>query len=83
MLLVGLENCPGCKTIHETHPEVSYVTLPRNYVNVTKDIQGIYDAVNRLNVTKFPVLMNDSLTAVLPLETIDPLLKGYNEDEGE
>ena len=80
MTLIGLMDCSGCKIIHQTHPEVAYVALPRNYLRVTKDIKHFYDAVNMLRVTKFPVLLNDSLTAVLPLSTIDPKLKGYNEE---
>lgn len=80
MTLIGLQNCVGCKTIHESHPEVSYIVLPRSYLNVTKDIQRIYDAISALRVTKFPVLINDSLTALLPLETIDIKLKGYHDE---
>jgi len=80
MLLCGLANCPGCKTIHETHPEIPYVVIPRDRRDVTRDIQPIYDAVSALRIIKFPVLLNDSLTSTLPLETIDKKLKGYNDE---
>lgn len=79
-ILVGLESCPGCKIIHEAHPEVQYVVVPRTSANADKDVFEVKKALGRLGVTKFPVLLDDSMQAIIPLEKLDPKLKGYNED---
>ena len=75
MLLVGLENCPGCKIIHEKHPEIPYVVVPRQSANADKDIYEVKKALGRLGIHEFPVLLNNDMTEVLPLSTIDPKLK--------
>ena len=75
MLLVGLENCPGCKIIHEKHPEISYVVIPRQAGNSDKDVFEVKKAIGRLGIQEFPVLLNDAMNKVLPLSLIDPNLK--------
>lgn len=71
MILVGLENCASCKIIHENHPEVSYVVLPRQAANSDKDVFEIKKAIGKLGVRDFPVLVNDAITKVLPLSLIN------------
>ena len=79
MKLIGLEDCPGCKIIKEAHPEVDYIEVPRiGACAKSKELCDIKKLLNTLNLTKFPILMNDELTEVLSLETLDPRLKGYN-----
>jgi len=75
MILVGLERCPGCKIIHEKHPEIPYVEVPRISANADKDVFEVKKALGRLGITEFPVLLNDSMNKVLPLKLIDPNLK--------
>lgn len=75
MILVGLENCPGCKIIHEKHPEVPYVVVPRQVADADKDVFEVKKAVGRLGIDKFPVLLSDALNEVLPLSLIDPTLE--------
>ena len=74
MLLVGLESCPGCKIIHEKHPEVPYIEVPRRAANADRDIMEVKKAVGLLGVKVFPVLLNDALNGILPLSLIDPKL---------
>lgn len=74
MLLVGLENCKPCKIIHEKYPEIPFVEVPRQAANADKDVFEVKKALGRLGINEFPVLLNDSLTTVLPLSLIDPKL---------
>ena len=80
MILVGLEDCEGCKIIHAKHPEVQYVVVPRKIESCDRDILEIKRAMFRLGVKMFPVLVDDGLTQIIPLEVIDPELKDYNKD---
>lgn len=75
MILVGLENCPGCKIVHAKFPNVPYVEVPRSSANADKDVFEVKKAMGRLGITEFPVLINDDMTEVLPLEILDPNLK--------
>ena len=75
MLLVGLENCPGCKIIHEKYPEIPFVEIPRQAANANKDVFEVKKAIGKLGVTTFPVLLNDAMNRLLPLLLIDPNLK--------
>jgi len=75
MLLVGLENCQGCKILHEKYPEIPFVEVPRKAANSNKDVFEVKKALGLLGVTEFPVLLNDALNTVLPLSLIDPNLK--------
>ena len=75
MLLVGLQNCPGCKILHEKHPEISYVEVPRIAANADMDVFEVKKAIGLLGITHFPVLLNDALTEVIPLSIIEPKLK--------
>ena len=75
MLLVGLQDCPGCKLIHEKYPKVPYVEVPRLVENAHKDVFEVKKAIGRLGVTEFPVLINDAMNRILSLSLIDPSLK--------
>ena len=75
MILVGLENCKGCKIMHEKHPEIPYVVVPRRAANADKDVFEVKKALGRLGIKEFPVLLNDALNRVLPLSLIDPDIK--------
>jgi len=70
MLLVGLQNCAGCREMHEKHPELSYIEIPRRVEFADRDIYPIKIAIGRLGIKEFPVILNDSLTSVLPFSTI-------------
>lgn len=69
MIIVGLESCPGCKLIHEKHPNIPYIELPRSG-EVTKDMVTLRDIISKLNITEFPVILNDGLNRVLPLSIL-------------
>ena len=75
MLLVGLENCPGCKILHSKYPEIPYVELPKMAANSDKDTFEVKKAIGLLGITDFPVLVNDAITKTLPLTLIDPNIK--------
>lgn len=71
MLLITLENCPGCHIFQEAHPELPVIELPRNRLKddeQTKTIRGVLD---KLNLHEFPVILNDNLTANIPLHIVD------------
>ena len=71
MIIVGLENCPGCKIIHDKYPNIPFVEVPRHAANANKDIFEIKKAIGRLGIMEFPVLLNDALNIVLPLTILE------------
>ena len=75
MVLIGLENCKGCHILHDKYPDFPYIEVPRKIENADKDTYEIKKALARLGVREFPVLLNDSMTQVLPLSLIDKDLK--------
>lgn len=80
MVLIGLENCEGCHIIHGKYPEIPFIEVPRKTEHCDKTMIEVKRALYRHGIDKFPVLMNDDLTVVLPLETINPELAGYHDD---
>lgn len=72
MLLVLLENCPGCDVIREKRPDIPYVVVPRRVEKADKDTFEVKKALGRLGVNEFPVLLNNDMTQVLPMTLIDP-----------
>lgn len=71
MLLVGLENCKACEIMHEKHPNVPFVEVPRHVANADKDVYEVKKALGRLGLNKFPILLNDDMTQALPLSLLD------------
>jgi len=70
MIVIGLSDCPGCEIFHAKHPELPFVEMPRK-IGVTKDLQPIKKALGRLGVTEFPVILDDMLSQVIPMEEVD------------
>ena len=71
MILIGLQNCEPCMEMHKKHPNVSFVEIPRHVCNADKDLYKIKTAIGRFGINEFPVLMNDSLTKVLPMNILE------------
>jgi hypothetical protein len=71
MILVGLENCKPCIELHEKHPQIPFVVIPRHAAAADKDIYEIMKAIGLLGVTEFPVLLNDALNRLLPLTLLE------------
>jgi hypothetical protein len=71
MILVGLENCNCCTVLHNKHPEVPYVVVPRDPAESNMDVFEVTKAISILGVAKYPVLLNDALNRVLPMSLIN------------
>ena len=71
MLLVSLEDCPGCNMFKMQHPEIPFIELPRNEKHDNEQSKTIRAIVKRLNVFAYPVLLTDELNAIIPLNTVD------------
>ena len=71
MIIVGLEKCAPCKEFKAKHPNVRYIEVPRQ---AGEDIQSLNmkKRLTQLGVTEFPVILNDGMTKVLPLSSLDP-----------
>jgi hypothetical protein len=70
MLIVGLEHCAPCKEFRAKHPNIRYIEVPRQ---AREDIQArnMKKRLTQLGVTEFPVILNDGMTKVLPLSSLD------------
>lgn len=73
MIIVGLSDCPGCKLIHEKYPEVLYKELPRVVAEGDTQSMNLKKRMGQLGVTEFPVVLNDGMTKVLPLEMLESI----------
>ena len=71
MILIGLENCPGCKIVKEKYPNLPYKELPRKVNEGDTQSMNLKKRMGQLNVTEFPVLLNDGMTKVLPLTLLE------------
>lgn len=66
MIIVGLEDCPTCKTVKRQLDDIPYVELPRGNCATSGQIQQIKRALGKLNPSgNFPVILNDSLTKIV------------------
>jgi hypothetical protein len=72
MILIGLENCPGCKIIKEKHPELRYIEVPRNTEGADSQILNIKKRLAQLKIHEFPALLNDGMTKQIALSVIEP-----------
>jgi hypothetical protein len=75
MLLVMLQDCPGCELYHEKNPHLPSVIIPLIQADDTADLIPIRTALTQLGINKFPVVLNDSLTMTIPLSVVDPSCK--------
>jgi len=71
MILIGLENCEGCKLIHARHMELTYLEVPRN---ATPENNNIKKILAELNLSEYPMLFEDDLKTLIPLKVIEPNL---------
>jgi len=72
MILIGLENCPGCKIIKDKHPELRYIEVPRSTQGADRQVVNIKKRLGQLKVHEFPALLNDGMTKSIPLSVIEP-----------
>ena len=72
MILVGLEDCCGCKLFRTKHPELRYIELPLNEKQDTPHTKALRANLARLKLDKFPILLNDGMTKQIDIKTIDP-----------
>lgn len=75
MIIIGLENCPGCKLVKEKYPDVLYKELPRKVTEGDIQSMNLKKRMTALGVTEFPVVLNDGMTKVLPLEMLESVKK--------
>ena len=80
MYIISLENCPGCNIFKQRHPELQVIQIPRNSTHMSKDLLPVKKALYRLGVKEFPVILNNSFTAVIPLKEVDPEFAKSMED---
>ena len=71
MIIIGLENCPGCKIVKEKYPDILYKELPRKVDKDDTNSMNLKKRMGQLGVTEFPVVLNDGMTKVLPLEMLE------------
>jgi hypothetical protein len=66
MLIIGIENCNNCTTLHNQHPNTPYIILPQNSSG-NHQIQNIKKRLHILGVKEFPVVVNDGITKIIRL----------------
>ncbi len=71
MIILGLENCEGCKKLRDRHPGISYVEIPFGN-NGNKEIIEIKKRIYNLGINRFPSLVNDDFSQSIPVSVIDP-----------
>jgi len=71
MILIGLEQCPGCEIVKEKYPNLPYKELPRKVKDGDTQSMNLKKRMGQLGVTEFPVLLNDGMTKVLPLTLLE------------
>lgn len=72
MIVIGLEDCPGCKIFKEKHPELKYLEVPRKADPKDKSMLNIKKSLGRLNITKFPAIVNDGFTQRIDIKSVEP-----------
>jgi hypothetical protein len=71
LIIVGLENCAGCKLLSSRFPEIPYVEIPVKSEGITEFIE-LKKRVKQLRIEKFPALTNSGMTETFPVSSIDP-----------
>lgn len=79
MIIISLEDCSNCNIFKSRHPELRVIEIPRSCEG-DKTCQNVKKVLLKFNVEEFPVVMNDGLTQVIPLENIDPEFAKLKED---
>jgi len=82
MIIIGLENCPGCKLFKSRHPNLPYIEITRNQTEDPQNV-NVKLALARLHIDKFPVVLNPGMTKVIPMATVDPEFAKSIEDDDE
>lgn len=71
LIIVGLENCAGCKLLSSRFPQIPYVEIPEKSDGITEVIE-LKKRVKQLQIEKFPALVNTEMTQTFPVSSIDP-----------
>ena len=80
MIIISLEGCHNCEIFKSRHPELRVIEIPRSCEG-DKMCQNVKKVLNKFDVKEFPVVMNDGLTQVLTMESIDPEFAKLQEEE--
>jgi hypothetical protein len=70
MIILGIENCPGCKKLRDRHPDLVYIEIPASSGG-DRDVIELKKKVQDLRIDRFPSLVNDDITEVFPVSLID------------
>jgi hypothetical protein len=71
MTIVGLEGCGMCSMVHEKFPNVKYVVVKKLCAG-DKDCMEFKKALGKFPaVEHFPIVMNEDMTEILPLESLN------------
>jgi hypothetical protein len=71
MIILGLENCEGCKILRDRHPGISYIEIPLGKSG-NKEIIEIKKRIYNLGIDRFPSLVKDDFSQSIPVSVIDP-----------
>jgi electron transfer flavoprotein alpha/beta subunit len=70
MIILGLKNCPGCKTLRDRHPNIPYVEVSTLSAG-DREMLEIKKKMLSIGIDRFPALVNDEITEEYPVSSID------------
>jgi len=79
MKIIVLENCPGCHILQSRHPEIPSIEIPRKSTPGDSEVLNTKKALGKLGVTEFPVILNDEMTELIDIASIDPEFAASND----
>jgi len=71
MIIVGIPPCKACKVLAEQYPAVEYVELPLVAGKGNPRALEVKKAIRKLNITGFPVVINNEMTEVLTYSALE------------